>query len=142
MTTDGETFQWIARLTRVRRKLTGRCARGELRPWRWVTDRTWATKRRRHRRLRAQDRRAASYALVVINAQGDHPSRTSADGTTMTTSQPAGTVLVDILSEERFTVGAGGSLDVEVGTIVVDEDPATTPRVRILIPEGSVIAGI
>jgi hypothetical protein len=60
----------------------------------------------------------------------------------MTTSQPAGTVLVDILSEERFTVGAGGSLDVEVGTIVVDEDPATTPRVRILIPEGSVIAGV
>ena len=85
---------------------------------------------------------AASYALVVINTQGRHASRTSADGMTMTTSQPAGTVLVDILSSERFTVGPGGSLDVEVGTVVVDEDPATTPRVRILIPEGSVIAGI
>jgi alpha-amylase len=137
--TDGTTFRWIARLTRIRRNYVA-FTHGSF-------DVVWATDHvadESDAGVIAFERTVdpANYALVVINTQGRHASRTSSDGTTMTTSQPAGTVLVDILSEERFTVGAGGSLDVEVGTIVVDEDPATTPRVRILIPEGSVIAGV
>lgn len=137
--TDGTTFQWVARLTRIRRGYDA-FTHGSF-------DVVWATDRvadESDAGIIAFERRidAGEYALVVINTQGRHASRTSFEGEVMATSQPAGTVLVDILSSERFTVGAGGTLDVEVGTVVVDEDPATPPRVRILIPESQVVAGL
>jgi len=137
--TDGVTFQWTARLTRIRRGYPP-LTHGDFNVvWSTdhVADETDAGVIAFERRIDT-----GAYALVVINTQGRHASRTSFEGTTMTTSQAAGTVLVDILSDERFTVGGGGSLDVEVGTVVVDEDPATTPRVRILVPEGQVVAGL
>ncbi|MBX7196097.1 MAG: alpha-amylase [Sandaracinaceae bacterium] len=137
--TDGVTFQWIARLTRIRRGYAA-LTHGSF-------DVVWATDHvadESDAGVVAFERRidTGDYALVVINTQGRHASRTSADGNTMTTSQAAGTTLVDILSGERFTVGAGGSLEVEVGTVVVDDDPATPPRVRILVPESQVVAGL
>jgi alpha-amylase len=137
--TDGTTFRWIARLTRIRRSYVA-LTHGSF-DVRWSTDHVGDES---DAGVIAFERSvdASNYALVVINTQGRHASRTSVDGNTMVTTQPAGAVLVDVLSGDRFTVGAGGSLDVEVGTIVVDDDPSTLPRVRILVPEGSVVAGL
>ncbi len=51
-----------------------------------------------------------AYALVVLDTSDGHPIA----GQVLTTTQPAGTVLVDLLAPERptYTVGAGGALSV------------------------------
>ncbi|MCS6858383.1 MAG: hypothetical protein NZM37_11775, partial [Sandaracinaceae bacterium] len=77
------------------------------------------------------------YALVVINTQERHPSRTRFGDHVMRIQRPEGSVLVDVITGERFTVGREGQLEVEVGTLV-DEDPATPTRVRVLLPEDQV----
>ena len=51
-----------------------------------------------------------SYALVIVNSNRDHDSRTTALGVPMTVSQPDGTVLVDVLGGGTATVGAASSL--------------------------------
>jgi alpha-amylase len=114
MPTDGETFQWIARLTRVRQAYRA-LRRGDF-TLRWVTDRTGDAQ---DAGIVAFERKTAEgdYALVVINAQGDHPSETSArtvGGEDMEVTAPAGAVLVDALTGTRHTVTAAGQLSVTV----------------------------
>ena len=71
------------------------------------------------------------YALVVINAQGNHPSETrSPENTAMTVGAAAGTVLVDLVTGDRFTVGADQTLVVEVDVF----------GTRLLVPEDQVVA--
>ncbi|MBX3249804.1 MAG: DUF1966 domain-containing protein [Myxococcales bacterium] len=119
---DGETFRWIARLTRVRREYAA-LRRGDF-TLRWTTDRTGDAV---DAGIIAFDRvYEGQYALVVINAQGDHTSETrSPEGEAMMVGATAGTVLVDVLSGDRFTVGAGGELTISVEAL----------GSRILVPE-------
>ncbi len=137
--TDGVTFRWIARLSRIRRSYAALThgAYSVVYATDHVADESDAGVIAFERRIDSGD-----YALVVINSQGRHESRTSFGGELMQTTQPAGAVLVDVLSGESFTVGADGRLEVVVGTISVDEDPATAPRARILVPEAQVVPGL
>ena len=51
-----------------------------------------------------------AYALVVLNTNGRHTSKTR-----LVTSKPAGTLLADALTPgPAYTVGAGGVLEVEL----------------------------
>ncbi|MFK7991123.1 MAG: alpha-amylase family glycosyl hydrolase, partial [Sandaracinaceae bacterium] len=112
--TDGATFQHIARLTRIRRHYDA-LRYGDFQT-RWVNDRTGDES---DAGMLAFERRTDSgdYALVVINARGDKRGRTGFEGDTMTVTAPAGSELRDVLGTEgrSYTVGADGSLDVELG---------------------------
>ncbi len=121
---SGETFQWIARLNRIRKRYVA-LRRGDMRLT-WTTDRVGDES---DAGIVAFERQAGeSYALVVVNSNGDHASETRApDGSEMTVSGSG--VLVDVLSDERFTVSGG--------TITVSVPPHGA---RILIPEGQVVA--
>ena len=127
--TSGVTFQWIARLTRLRRGYRA-LTHGAF-GIRWVTDHVADEA---DAGIVAFERATpeGDYALVVINSQGRHPSRTAFEGTSMTVGRTPGEVLVDVLTEETFTVGAGGTLDV----------PCELYQTRILIPEAQRIAGL
>lgn len=109
--TSNATFQHIARLARVRARYEALRRGGfELR---WVTDRTGDAE---DAGIVAFERRTdgGDYALVVINAQGDHESVTGFEADSMTVSAAAGAVLVDALSGERFTVGGDATLRLTV----------------------------
>jgi len=69
------------------------------------------------------------YALVAINAQGDHATHTSFGGTAMSVTAAPGTVLVDVLGSEELTVAADGTLNVELAPY----------QARILIPRDQLI---
>ncbi len=120
------TFQHIARLARVRRHYAA-LRRGSF-ELRWVTDRTGDAA---DAGIVAFERRTESgdYALVVINANGDHPSTTGFEGDSMSVTAPANTALVDALTGERFTVGGDQTLRIEVpphtGYILVPESSFT-----------------
>lgn len=124
--TTGETFRWIARLNRIRRDYVA-LRRGGF-DIRWSTDRTGDAA---DAGIIAFERKTSGgdYALVVINAQGDHISETAAfssGGGAMQTTRAEGERLVDLLTDEVHTVGADGALTVRVhpyGTV-------------ILVPEG------
>lgn len=119
---DGETFRWIARLTEIRRQYAP-LRRGDF-TLRWTTDRTGDAV---DAGIIAFDRvYEGQYALVVVNAQGDHASETrSPEGEVMTVGAGPGAVLVDVLTGDRFTVGAGGELTISVDAL----------GSRILVPE-------
>ncbi|MCB9730915.1 MAG: alpha-amylase [Deltaproteobacteria bacterium] len=128
--TDGETFQWIARLTRIRKAYRA-LRRGGF-TIRWVTERTGAEQ---DAGVVAFERTTAEgdYALVVVNAQGNHRSETSArtlGGDDMVVGAPAGSVLVDALTGERYTVAAGSKLNVAVEAF----------GAVILVPEADFVA--
>ncbi len=75
---------------------------------------------------------SGGYVLVVLNTSKTQESRTSFEGTTMTLGQGEGTVMVDTLSGERFTVGAGGTLEL-----------ALSPQTGLLlVPEAELVGGI
>ncbi|MEM9188607.1 MAG: alpha-amylase family glycosyl hydrolase [Myxococcota bacterium] len=111
--TDGETFQWIARLTAIRRQYPA-LRRGDF-AIRWVTDRVGAEQ---DAGIVAFERTAgADYALVVVNAQGQHPSETSASslgGGDMPVGAAAGSTLVDVLTGNRFTVAGDQTMNLQV----------------------------
>ena len=73
---------------------------------------------------------AGAYALVVFNTNQTHPSTPEFNGAPMKTSLPGGTVLVDVLSDQKttYTVGGDGSVAVtlppESGAILVPQDQA------------------
>ncbi|MCS6799795.1 MAG: alpha-amylase family glycosyl hydrolase [Myxococcota bacterium] len=128
--TDGETFRWIARLTRIRRALEP-LRRGDFR-LRWVSDRVGDEA---DAGIVAFERVTPSggYALVVINAR-DGERRTAFGGEVMRVGEqaPPGTVLVDVLGGERFTVASSGTLEVRVGPygariLVRESDRVTIP---------------
>jgi glycosidase len=124
---DGETFRWTSRMARWRRTYPA-LRRGDFN-LRWTTTRTGDEI---DAGILAFDRQyEGQYALVVINAQGNHPSETrSPENTAMTVGAAAGTVLVDLVTGDRFTVGADQ-------TLVVAVDVFGT---RILVPEDQVVA--
>jgi glycosidase len=130
--TDGETFQWVARLIRIRREYEA-LRRGDF-VIRWTTDRV---EDEQDAGIVAFERTTpeGAYALVVINSQGRHPSETSAStlgGESMVVSAAPGTTLVDALNGERVTVSGAGQLNVLV-------DPHQT---RIFVPESDFVEGL
>ncbi len=130
--TDGETFRWVARLTRIRREYEA-LRRGDF-AIRWVTDRTGDEQ---DAGILAFERTTpeGAYALVVINTQGRHPSETSASslgGGSMDVGAAPGATLVDVVDGERVTVSGAGQLNVLV-------DPHQT---RIFVREADYVEGL
>jgi glycosidase len=127
--TEGETFRWIARLTRIRRAYRA-LTHGDF-ELRWTTDHVGAES---DTGVVAFERQApdGEYALVVINAHGGHASETAFETTTMTIDRADGATLVDVLTGETFTVGAGATLRV----------PVEPYQSRILVPADQVIEGL
>ncbi|MEM9860079.1 MAG: alpha-amylase family glycosyl hydrolase [Myxococcota bacterium] len=114
MPRDGETFQWIAQLTRIRRTYRA-LRRGDF-VIRWVTPRTGDEQ---DAGIVAFERTMdeGDYALVVINAQGRKRSESSArtlGGEDMVVGAAPGSVLVDALTGQRYTVSGAGQLNVAV----------------------------
>lgn len=68
-----------------------------------------------------------SYALVVFNTSQTEDSTTGTDDRSMTLTAPAGTVLVDVLSDgdDEFTVG-------DDGVLVIELEPMSG---KLLVPE-------
>jgi glycosidase len=120
--TTSPTFTHVARLARVRQRYAP-LRRGSF-ELRWVTERTGDAE---DAGILAFERRTedGAYALVVINAQGAHPSVTAFGSANMPVGAPPGSVLVDALSGERFTVGSDGTMRIEVpafgGLVLVPE---------------------
>jgi len=130
--TDGETFQWVARLIHIRREYEA-LRRGDF-VLRWVTDRV---AEEQDAGIVAFERTTpdGAYALVVINTQARHASETSASslgGESMGVSAAPGTTLVDVLNDERVTVTAAGQLNVLAGPL----------QTRIFVRESDVVAGL
>ena len=126
--TDGETFRWIARLSRIRRHYRA-LTHGDF-SVRWAREHVGTEN---DAGLIAFERRVDDQlALVVINTQSRHASSTSFETGRLQTTAAAGTTLVDVLSGERFEVPGDQRLDLGV-------EPLAT---RILIPESQVVAGL
>src|SRR5690606_35640993 len=128
--TSTPTFQWIARLAKIR-KAYASLRRGS------VTV-TWATSRTGDEEdagIFAFERNGGTtkngYSLVVLNSNQVHASRTAFEGSTMPVLAPPGTVLVDVLnnSGNSWTVADDGTID-----ITVDAMSAV-----ILVPQGDVV---
>jgi len=126
--TQNPTFQWIARLAEIRRNYAS-LRRGEVRVT-WATPRTGAEE---DAGIFAFERNGGTnkngYSLVVINSNREHDSHTGFEGARMPVIAPAGTVLEDLLSGERWTVDDAGTVDVSVAPM----------SAVILVPEGDVI---
>jgi alpha-amylase len=115
----GRTFQWVQRLTALRKKHDA-LRRGEQKVV-WASGRTgdepdagvFAFER-------AGGDAGASYALVVINAHKKHASSPVFGGAPMKVSVAPGTVLVDQLGNAKapagtkYTVGASGTLSIQL----------------------------
>ena len=126
--TDGETFRWIARLSRIRRHYRA-LTHGDF-SIRWSSEHVGDEN---DAGLIAFERRVdEQFALIVINTQSRHASSTSFETGRLQTTAPAGTTLVDVLSGERFEVPGDQRLDLGV-------EPLAT---RILVPESQVVAGL
>lgn len=112
--TDGDTFQWLARLTRLRRAYPA-LRRGTF-TLRWTTERVGTEQ---DAGIVAFERTAdAEYALVVINTrdQVSETSATSLGGGAMPVGAAPGTVLVDVLGGgPDVTVSAAGQVTISVG---------------------------
>lgn len=111
--TDGPTFQFLSRMTRIRRGYAA-LTKGD-------TSIVWESPRTGDESdagMLAYERTGGdageSYALVVINTRDDKEGSTSFEDATMKTSLPGGTELVDVLTEDTYVVGADGSLVVSL----------------------------
>ena len=129
---EGETFQWIARIARIRRHYPA-LRRGSF-DFRWTTDRTGDDDQ--DAGIIAFERTLGEeYALVVINSQGRHTSETSASrhgGDDMLVTAAAGATLVDVITGETFTVSADSRLNVSVAA----------HGTRILVPQADYDASL
>jgi alpha-amylase len=113
--TDGDVFQWIQKLTALRKKHKA-LTHGDQKVV-WATDHTgmeddagiFAFER-------AGGDAGDGYALVVLNIHRDKASSPSDGGTTMKVSAAPGTTLVDVLSPKQLTypVAADGTLVISV----------------------------
>ena len=105
-----ETFTFTQRLIQLRRELAP-LRRGEV-TFRWATEHNGTES---DAGLLAFDRSyKGESVLVMINTEDAHETRSSFEGTAMVTPFTAGTTLRDRLSDETFTVGADGTLDITV----------------------------
>ncbi|MEZ4301133.1 MAG: alpha-amylase family glycosyl hydrolase [Polyangiaceae bacterium] len=110
--TDVPTFQWIKRLTGIRKRHAA-LTRGDQAVV-WSTDHTGDEEDAGIFAFeRAGGDAGAEYALVVFNTHTSKSSSTKDGTSVMTTSLPEGTTLVDILPPEKpaFIVGPNGTLD-------------------------------
>lgn len=124
--TDGATFQWIKKLSELRKKYTS-LRRGDQKVV-WASDRTgdepdagiFAFER-------AGGDAGPAYSLVVINSNPNHDSSPQVSGVPMKLAALPGTVLVDVLSskQSKYTVAGDGGLAISLpplsGAILVPE---------------------
>jgi alpha-amylase len=127
--TDNPTFQWIQKLTGLRKKYSAlrRGAQNVV----WSSTRTGMEP---DAGIFAFERTGGdaggAYALVVLNTNPNHPSSPQFNGTPMKVSDTIapGTVLVDVLSDAQATypVQSGGGLSITVdarrGALLVPQD--------------------
>jgi alpha-amylase len=112
--TSGTTFQWVQRLTQLRKERAA-LRRGDLKVL-WATEHTGEEEDAGIFAFeRAGGDAGDDYALVVVNTHPTKTSSTKADGAVMTTSL-AGGVLVDALSTQgnQYQVAADGTLDISL----------------------------
>jgi glycosidase len=128
-TTNGDTFRFIRKLSKLRRDHAA-LRKGDIAV-------TWASEREGDAEdagifafERAGGDAGDSYALMIFNASADKESAPSFEGTPMIVNRPEGTVLVDVLNGEgqAFTVGADGALVISPGL-----QPTSA---LILVPQG------
>ncbi|GAC1352986.1 MAG: hypothetical protein NVSMB1_21540 [Polyangiales bacterium] len=125
--TDGDTFKRIARLNKIRRGYQP-FTRGSM-DFVWSTDHIADES---DAGIIAYERKtkAGGYALVVINTNRAHPSKTENGGTIMSVKVPDG-VLVDVLPET-----GGGTFTVTGGKVSVTVQPTSAV---ILVPQGTAL---
>jgi alpha-amylase len=120
-----DTFQWVRRLSDIRSRHPA-LRRGD----QLVTWSTSRTEDEPDAGIFAYERSGGdagdSYALVVFNVHRDHDSTPVFQGVPMVVSQPDGTVLVDLISGESYTVSGGLTITL----------PPTS--VAILVPQSQV----
>jgi glycosidase len=124
--TDGATFQWIQKLTAMRKKYSS-LRRGDQKV-------VWASTRAGEEPdagifafERAAGDAGAAYSVVVLNSNPTHDSSPQFNGMPMKVSAAPGTVLVDVLSsaQSKYTVAGDGGLSIKVaalsGAVLVPE---------------------
>ncbi len=128
--TSGDTFRHVAKLTALRKKYEA-LRRADTKVV-WSSAHTGAESDAGMFAFERAggDVSAGGYALVVLNTNAKNRGNTQDGMKTMTVSQPAGTVLVDVLDPNpvQLTVGTGGTLAVTV-------DPQ---KARIFVPQAQV----
>lgn len=108
--TTNDTFRFTQRLIRLRRELAP-LRRGDV-TFRWATEHNGTES---DAGLLAFERSyEGESVLVMINTEDAHETRSSFEGSAMQTGFAAGTTVADRLSDETFTVGANGTLDITV----------------------------
>ncbi|MFS8069457.1 MAG: alpha-amylase family glycosyl hydrolase, partial [Byssovorax sp.] len=127
--TEGATFQWIQKLTAMRKKYSS-LRRGDQKV-------IWASTRSGDEPdagilafERAGGDAGMAYSVVVINASPSHESSPQFNGMPVKVSAAPGTVLVDVLSpdQSKYTVAGDGGLTIKVAA----------QSGAVLIPEGQV----
>jgi glycosidase len=124
-----ETYRWISRIAKIRAAYPALRRGGQ--------QVTWASNRvadEADAGIFAYERAGGDagdgYALVVFNMHREQPSSPVFGGTPMTVSQPDGTVLVDVLTGDSYTVSGGLPITLQ------------PQSVAILVPEGQLVGGI
>jgi alpha-amylase len=125
-------YQWISRLSRIRHSYPA-LTHGDVKIV-WSSDRVGSES---DAGIFAFERSGGdagnAYALVVINTNAQHQSSTDFTGSTMTTSLPGGTALVNVLDpNETVTVASDATLSVTV--------PATSGK--LFVPAGDLVPGL
>ena len=127
--TDGNTFKWIKNLIAIRKRHKALMV-GDLKVI-WSTDHT---DKEEDAGIFAYERTggdaAGAYALAVFNTNASKTSSTKdpTTATTMHTSLPKGTTVVDILqaSKPAYVVGDSGALDISLppvsGALLIPQD--------------------
>jgi glycosidase len=129
--TDGKTFQFMAKLIKIR-KTYAALRRGDM-TTKWSTTSTGTEEDAGMYAFERFDAESGKRVLVVLNTSDKKMSHTASMGTQMMTSYAAGTKLVDVLAMGGagvvLTVGAGGALTV----------PVASREAKILVPEADVL---
>jgi glycosidase len=130
--TSNETFQWIKRVSKIRRSYPA-LTRGDTAVV-WASDRTGGED---DAGIFAFERTGGdagdAYALVVFNAHQNKSSSTQFMGNLMTVNAPQG-VLVDVLSPEGTTYPVGA--DKKIAVSVPKQGGV------ILVPQAQVVPGL
>lgn len=124
---SGPTFQWIQKLTALRKKYKA-LQLGDQKVV-WATSRTGGEPDAGIFAFeRAGGDAGKAYALVVLNTNASHSSSPEYQGTPMVVSAEAGTVLVDVLSDKKdmYTVDDSSHLSITVpanhGALLIPQD--------------------
>ena len=135
--TDGDTFKWLAHLSRVRRAYSP-LRRGDLRIL-WSTDHTGVegdTGILAFARSYADAKAGSKTAVVVTNVHNSQTSETAFGTAAMTVPFPSGTKLVDVLADPYDTTQETRYEVSPAGTVRVRVSPRAT---KVLVPEADVV---